>query len=240
VWIYDLRRHEGRRLPVDGRATWPVWSPDGEKMAVWLTARRDPGIYILPALTAGPAERIFDEALPCTWSPDGHWLAFNAGQGRVKQGVVGVGGGRSVIPLSTGMQFSFSSDSRHLAYVAEDTGTNEIWVSSLDGSVSPRQVSAGGGVEPLWVRDQIFYRNGRRWFAARVTSLDPQVQWEPPRQVFEADFLDTPGISYAVSPDGQRLFVVRSAREPVVSKLAFVQNWFEELKAKVPVSRGGR
>jgi hypothetical protein len=37
-----------------------------------------------------------------------------------------------------------------------------------------------------------------------------------------------------VSPDGQRLYVVKSATEPQVSRLVFVENWIEELKAKVP------
>jgi len=41
-------------------------------------------------------------------------------------------------------------------------------------------------------------------------------------------------VSYAVSPDGQRLYVVKSATGPQVSKLVFVENWTEELKAKMP------
>jgi len=44
---------------------------------------------------------------------------------------------------------------------------------------------------------------------------------------------------YDVAPDGQR-FYARQARNPppppVVTHINLIQNWFEELKAKVPAS----
>ncbi len=42
-------------------------------------------------------------------------------------------------------------------------------------------------------------------------TLLPQ-KWDPPRLVFGTEFIDTPGISYDVSRDGQRLLVVKRAR----------------------------
>jgi hypothetical protein len=36
---------------------------------------------------------------------------------------------------------------------------------------------------------------------------------------------------------GRRLFVVKSVHAPTVSKLAFILNWFEELKATVPSTK---
>ena len=240
VWILDLTRQEGRRLLVEGNAGWPVWSPDGQSLALQLTARRDPGIYTVPATTRGSAERVSDEARPASWSPDGGWLAFYAGTGETKQGVVQVRGGSKIIPFPRGSQFSFSPDGRFLAYLSYDLGSAEIRVRPLADPSSARQVSVNGGMEPRWIRDHIYYRKGRQFFAARVTALDPQIEWDPPQRVFETDFLDTPGRSYDVSPDGQRLFVVKSAREPTVSKLVFVLNWFEELKAKVPAGGAGK
>jgi serine/threonine-protein kinase len=237
VWILDLTRQEGRRLLVEGNAGWPVWSPDGQSLALQLTARRDPGVYTVPATTSGSAARVSDEARPASWSPDGGWLAFYFGTGETKQGVVQVRGGSKITPFPRGSQFSFSPDGRFLAYLSYDLGSAEIWVRPLADPSSARQVSVDGGMEPLWIRDHIYYRKGRQFFAARVTALDPQVEWEPPQRVFETDFLDTPGRSYDVSPDGQRLFVVKSAHEPTVSKLVFIQNWFEELKAKLPATR---
>jgi hypothetical protein len=65
-----------------------------------------------------------------------------------------------------------------------------------------------------------------------------------PRSLFEFDPRDlalacTPLRCYDVAPDGQR-FYARQARNPppppVVTHINLVQNWFEELKAKVPTS----
>ena len=74
---------------------------------------------------------------------------------------------------------------------------------------------------------EIFYRVGRRWLATRVTTT-PERRWDPdpPRVVFETDFVDTPGVSYDVTPDGQRLLVVKPAGPPVVqNQISLIVNW---------------
>ncbi len=237
VWIYDLRRNEGRRLTADGSAGWPIFSPDGQSLAVVRSGGAQPGLYRYPAGDRGGSVERLAEAKPLqprltaySWSGDGGSLAVNSWN-EERMGVLAAGGGSQVAWLPTkgnAWGGSFSPDGRFLAYSSDETGQNEIWVRSLpDGSV--RQVSPDGGLEPLWSKDALYYRKGRQWFASRITRLAPDLAWEPPRLVFETDFLDTPGRSYAVSPDGQRLLVVKRAREPVRSKIAFVQNWLTEL-----------
>jgi len=56
-----------------------------------------------------------------------------------------------------------------------------------------RQISVDGGVEPVWCQEcgELFYRNGNQWRASAIT-LEPELSWEPPRLVFETDFIDTP------------------------------------------------
>ena len=51
--------------------------------------------------------------------------------------------------------------------------------------------------------------------------------------VFETDFIDTPGISYDVSSDGQQLFVVKRADSDLQTKLHLVTNWSEPLRQAV-------
>ena len=53
-------------------------------------------------------------------------------------------------------------------------------------------------------------------------------------------FPSAPGRSHAVSPDGERFYVVQSLPIPPlppVTHINVVLNWLEELKAKVPVQR---
>jgi len=58
----------------------------------------------------------------------------------------------------------------------------------------------------------------------RVTTA-PALKWEPPRLAFETDFIDTPGRSYAVSPDGQRLLVVKRAELDRMTAIQVLSNW---------------
>ena len=77
---------------------------------------------------------------------------------------------------------------------------------------------------------RVFYRKGNRWMAAAVHTT-PELGWDPPRQVFQADFIDTPGRSYSVSPDGRRLLVVKHAGRDVRDRIQVVTNWTSLLPA---------
>jgi hypothetical protein len=63
-----------------------------------------------------------------------------------------------------------------------------------------------------------------------------------PRALFESDsaaFFAAGAVAriYDVAPDGQQFYAVRERTPqspPVVTHINLVQNWFEELKAKVP------
>lgn len=132
---------------------------------------------------------------------------------------------------------TFAPNGQWIVYTSNETGRSEIWVRSYPAGDKIQQISVGGGREPrwLWELGELFYRRGNQWFSTRV-SLAPELSWEPPRLVFETDFLDTPGRSYDVSPDGQRLLVVKKAQQPGRTKIHIVHNWFEELKRLVPTN----
>jgi hypothetical protein len=120
---------------------------------------------------------------------------------------------------------------------SDETGRFEIWVRSYPDGGTTQQISVDGGVEPLWCEtcDELFYRKGNQWMSSAIT-LGPELTWESPRAVFETDFIDTHGRSYDVPPDGQRLLVVKTTREPTRTKIHVIHNWFDELKRRVPAS----
>ena len=61
------------------------------------------------------------------------------------------------------------------------------------------------------------------------------MRFASPRLVFEAEeFIDTPGKSFDVSSDGQRLYYVRRTTPPERQKINIVQNWADELQRLVP------
>ena len=82
---------------------------------------------------------------------------------------------------------------------------------------------ADTGTEPRWCRkcDELFFRNGNRWFSAQV---------KPPRFIVRIDFNDSPGPSFAVSPDGQRILVAKRKQELPRTQLRVIHGWLADLK----------
>jgi hypothetical protein len=97
-----------------------------------------------------------------------------------------------------------------------------------------RQLSTGGGVEPVWCScGEIFFRRGNQFFSSAVRT-GPELRAEPARLAFEVrDFVDTPGKSFDVSSDGRTLYVVKRAEPAINDRIHVISNWTEELKRLV-------
>ena len=76
--------------------------------------------------------------------------------------------------------------------------------------------------------------------------MSVRVETEPvfragtPEVLFEGAYLRGGGVTYDLSPDGQRFLMVKSGSaagdETAPAELILVQNWFEELKRLVPTN----
>ena len=51
------------------------------------------------------------------------------------------------------------------------------------------------------------------------------MSFEKPRLAFQTSFIDTVGWSYDISPDGQRLYLVKRTRELPRDRISIIQNW---------------
>ena len=229
VWVYDFARREGRKLAVDAPAGWPLWSPDGKALAFrsWSTTYREGEVLSQPIDGGSPTTLLPSDSeharYPTAWLPDGVMATGRIG------GLGGdffrVEGGSTSLVDAFGAFSTFSPDGKWVAYMAAPAGRFEIFISSFPAGDVTRQFSVDGGTEPLWCRSgEVFYRKGNRWMAAAVHTT-PELGWDPPRQVFQADFIDTPGRSYSVSPDGRRLLVVKHAGRDVRDRIQVVTNW---------------
>src|SRR5262249_24906645 len=212
---------EGRRLFATDNTLAPAWAPDNARIA-YASVKDTPSsyrIFVRGVDDAGPPTEIIKMANDVRWSADGRTLAvhhfdgaeavvafLSSTDGRIESTIKS----RDIAP---GM-LAFSPDGHWIAYSIEQSGQSEVWIRSYpDGKIS-RQISTDGGIEPVWCpcggNGELFYRKGNRWFSTTVTT-NPELHWDPPRQVFQTDFIDTPGLSYDVTPDGQRLLVVKRA-----------------------------
>ena len=102
------------------------------------------------------------------------------------------------------------------------------------------QVSRDGGMSPLWARDgrQLFYRRQDQVWVVDVRT-DGDLVISRPRLLFEKPGYQgsVPIRAYDLSHDGRRFLMVKlEQRRPTpVTEINLIQNWFEELKEKVPV-----
>jgi hypothetical protein len=64
---------------------------------------------------------------------------------------------------------------------------------------------------------------------------EPTFSHSIPLVLFEGDYVDIPGRSWDVSPDGKRFLMLKSESKDIsktYTEISVVTNWFEELKRK--------
>jgi serine/threonine-protein kinase len=131
----------------------------------------------------------------------------------------------------------FSPDGRFIAYVSNESGSDEIYVQPFPGPGEIVPVSAGGGRAPVWSHDgrELYYRNGSAMMTVSVTT-EGGFRAGRPRQLFEGRYGVEPGgqHDYDVSPDGQRFLMVGLDDEAEPSEIRVVLSWFEEVERLAP------
>jgi serine/threonine-protein kinase len=211
--------------------------------------------------TAPPKVLLAGRLSPSSWTPDGRQLATARGDDIV---ILTVENGKvSAQPLfetpHTEWWPEISPDGRWLAYGSNVSGRFEIYVRPYPGPGPAEQVSVDGGESPAWRSDgkELFFlnRTALLWFvpskpgsAGKRSMMVVDVNAAAARRIgrsrrlFEFDESDLPiGCGpircWDVAPDGQRFYVIQRQTPPpppVVTHINLIQNWFEELKAKVP------
>jgi serine/threonine protein kinase/Tol biopolymer transport system component len=249
IWIYDFDRGTFLRLTIDGNNNAPVWSPDGKRLAFTSIRNGRYGIFVKPADGSGVEEQLLtapDDTgqAPESWSPEGKALMF-AQWGATDQGdiwILPLEGDRKPQPFLR-TQFSeffssFSPDGHWIVYTSDESGRYEVYVRPYPGPGGKWQISTEGGEEPLWSAkgDELLYRNGEKWMAATVQTK-PDFRAEAPRLLFENYFINVPGLSHYVSPDGRRQIMIQPVGQENPKQINVVLNWFAELKLRAPVNK---
>ena len=132
-----------------------------------------------------------------------------------------------------------SPDGRWIAYASDQSAEFRIYVRPFPGGERVIPVSTGAGSQAVWSRDgrTLFYRNRNQMLAVAVEP-GPEFMVGETTVLFEEPYLLDPSNSgaqtYDVSLDGQQFLMVQTESEAFEYNI--VLNWFEELKARVPVN----
>jgi hypothetical protein len=114
----------------------------------------------------------------------------------------------------------------------------EVYVASTEHQGERYRISTNGGEEAMWTPsgNQIVYRNRQQFLGVDVTTTNGFHAGRP-RVLFEGSYLNAPGWSHAIAPDGRRHLLLVSSQDQTTNRLIVVTDWFSELKRLAPAGR---
>jgi serine/threonine protein kinase len=247
IWTLDLERKTKTRITFDEQVVQePAWSPDGRTLLFSVQLNSGGGAVEIRSKAAdgsGPEKTLVatpDNYHSPGWSADGKYLTYLWGQGEknVSLWIRPVNGDAKPVAVvqapssqSSLSAYRISPDGHWVAYVSDESGQIEVYLTSFPEGKGKWRVSANGAAFPAWNGNgkELFYKNlNDELFVCPVILKDSAVEVGTPQHLFHAA---SPGLgeSFDVSTDGKRLMVNHSEEEAQVP-LQLVTNWPAELK----------
>jgi len=243
VWIHDLKRNTRTRLTFDpGADMAAVWSPKGNQIIYVNQSRRM--ILAKASDGTGNPEELTEGDQPSV-SGNGSALAF------VRQGkdtgadiwYMPLAGERKPISLlataADEIQPHISPDGRYLAYVSNESGKDETYLTHFPSGQGKWQVSVNLGLGPRWSRkgDKLFYRNGSNELMEVDVSLGAAAPvLGDPHKLFAAEVagvLFGGPFQYDVSLDGRRFLMTQTVgQENKNTRITVIQSWAAEFQER--------
>jgi eukaryotic-like serine/threonine-protein kinase len=247
VWIQDIATGIRTRITTDLRGSRaPLWSHDGSRIA-YTSVRTSSNltVYSMPATGMGEEKKLFTAGESraglgylTDWTPDSKGLIgedhTSTGKVRISMGLLN-GKDEAVPVLETPGANLYSTrltaDGHWIAYVSDETGKREVYVSRFPRPAGRLQVSAKGGRFPLWRGDgkELYYLDPENnVIGAELHTTNDSLGVTRLRTLFQLKSLGADW-SWDVFPDGKR-FLVTIPDSDVAPPLSLVLNWTVDLK----------
>jgi len=239
VWIQDLARGTRTRLTFDPAADFPLaWSPAGDRV---FFVEGLGGVSTIKSKAADGTGETTTHVKGdfASLSPDGKSLAFITRDPKTKEDLWMMsleGDGKPVVLLQTPARERIpviSPDGRYVAYISDESGRDEIYLTRFPNGGGKWQVSVDGGVGPVWVKKtgELLFRNGDAIMIVPVAT-QPALTLGQPRELYNAGaskLLVAPGKKFDPDPAGGRILAVQGVGELTVEAgITVVENWFAE------------
>ncbi|MGI8543044.1 MAG: protein kinase domain-containing protein, partial [Aridibacter sp.] len=242
LWIHDLARDTRTRFTVGASDdSVPVWSPDGRQLAFFSCCESGKSTLRIKDLsdTTSTGQSPFQSGfnVPFDWSSDGRFILYSQNEPTTTQDVwvLPLSGEQKPFPfLQT--QFDekfarFSPDGRWVAFMSNESGRDEVYVTRFDQPGEKWRISTAGGRSPRWRRDgkELFYLAAdKKMMSVIIKSGAETFEAGAPTALFKVDSI-LEG-DYDVTADGQRFLINNSVAGAQSQPFTIVLNWAADLK----------
>jgi eukaryotic-like serine/threonine-protein kinase len=255
IWIYHFANETLTPLTFgDTPERFPLWTSDGKRILFDSPTRAgNRGVFWTAADGTGKPERLAAEwprpLSPDAISPDGKLVVCIENNPTRETGA-----DLTIVPLEAGGQprpllrtrgnqgeAEISPDGRWIAYQSNESGTFQVYVRPFPNVEQGQwQVSSDGGTRPLWARNsrELFYVSPDQRLMAVPVDADASFHFGKSQPLFDGrDNINPLGplaMNFDISLDGKRFLMVKYQTPAGAPTFVVVENWFEELKRRVP------
>jgi serine/threonine protein kinase len=247
IWLIDFESGQHTRLTYDDstKEVLPRWSPDGKVIAYAKTTGStsarvgpDDSIHFVATDGSGETREPIAGGFPTF---DDEWNAVVFTRLGETTGLdlyaASLDGSSEPTPIrdspATEGHPALSPDGEFLAYVSDESGQQEVYVTRFPSGEGKWQVSTGIGSFPVWSQD------GRRLYFAGSTVNVFEVEFNRegrimiglPQLVMDGPTLGiNPYTGFSFVPDDQSLLMIRPKGQSEPPAIGVIKNWFAEFR----------
>jgi Tol biopolymer transport system component len=258
LWVYDVARGTSSRITLGQIASdFPVWSPDGSRVAFRKIDPKSGGLY--QVAVDGSAEELLDQPSGVVrndqpgngiraddWSRDGRFIAeehVNQQQREIWMLPMSKGKPGKRFPFLQNHYAEgwakFSPDGKWLAYTSDETSRDEVYVQDFHPSPDRTSATGGGkvrisnngGSHPVWSRDgkELYYIAADRKLMAVPIRGGAALNPGTPKELFPTQIARSISYWFDISRDGRFILPVR-VQQGSRASMSVVLNWPSILK----------
>jgi len=242
VWVIDRESETPTLLSEQG--FYPVWSADSSTIYYGTTRGKSFDIYRRRIDLSAPEEKVLDleDNLRTGDMAPSDALLFRQeipDKGMDLMIWTDLDDPSTVAPLLAGpadeLSPEVSPDGRWLAYVSDQSGRDEIFVTSFPEPGAQVQASIAGGTSPAWSPDskELYYFSSSDFIAVRLET-SPRLRVTGRETLFSGSYEQYRWQrQYDVDPRGEGFAMIQTSEG---GEAEIIVNWFQELERLVPLA----